>query len=91
MDEILVSCKKCGKKSFASLMRLDLDEKLVICPECFTAKRIKRKKDETPAASETQNKVSVKCISCGYVFRANPETKQPRSCPYCDERILSYS
>ena len=40
MKDIMVVCKKCGNKAAASSLKLDVDEKLMICPECVKNKKI---------------------------------------------------
>ena len=101
MEDILIICKKCGNKAPASAMRLDLDEKLMICPDCIKNKKIHKeikedifhkkeiKQSEQPA-DEASKKISHKCSSCGYKFMINSETKIPRNCPYCNARVLSF-
>ena len=97
----MVICKKCGNKAPVSSMKLDLDEKLIICPECIKNKKIHKeikeevfhKKEEVKANSlseESTKKVGRKCTSCGYKFMINIETKAPRNCPYCNSRVLSF-
>lgn len=39
-EDVLVPCKKCGSKVPSSSLKLDLDEKLMICPECIKNKGI---------------------------------------------------
>ena len=39
---------------------------------------------------ETSGKFGHKCSSCGYKFMVNPETRSPKSCPYCNSRITSF-
>ena len=39
-EDVLVPCKKCGNKVPSSSLKLDLDEKLMICPECIKNKGI---------------------------------------------------
>ncbi|MBI2654588.1 hypothetical protein HYX02_07345 [Candidatus Woesearchaeota archaeon] len=98
MQEVMVPCKKCGNKVPASSLKLDIDEKMVICPECVKSKKIHKeiqeevfhKKEENNAHEESVKKVAHKCTSCGYKFRINPETKVPRNCPYCNARVLSF-
>ena len=100
-----VPCKKCGNKVPASQLKLDLDEGKMICAECIKGKRthkeiqkeafrkevqnspwtIKKSDEEAPAA-----KVGHKCTSCGYIFKINPETKTPRTCPYCGSRVMNF-
>ena len=104
MKDIMVVCKKCGNKAAASSLRLDLDEKLMICPECVKNKKIHKEIKETifqkgikikevkDIIKERPSKMAHKCSSCGYTFRINLETKTPKNCPYCDKKILgSYS
>lgn len=40
MQEIMVPCKKCGNKVPASSLKLDLDERMVICQDCIKNKVI---------------------------------------------------
>lgn len=42
----MVLCKKCGNKSPASSMKLDLDEKKMICPGCIKNKKIHKEIEE---------------------------------------------
>jgi len=94
----MVICKKCGNKAPASSMRLDFDEKLMICPDCIKNKKIHKeieedvfhKKEEEVYEEEKLSKISHKCTSCGYKFMINAETKIPRNCPYCNARVLSF-
>ena len=39
---------------------------------------------------EKSGKFGHKCSSCGYKFMVNPETRSPKSCPYCNARITSF-
>src|SRR3989338_2269058 len=56
MQDIMVSCKKCGNKAPASSMKLDLDEKLMICQDCVKSKVIHKEiKEEVSHKSEKQN------------------------------------
>src|SRR3989338_6872906 len=100
-----VPCKKCSNKVPASQLKLDLDEGKMICPECIKNKHVHKEiqkeifhKDETKAPWEAKNaapeapsqKVGHKCSNCGYAFKINPETKTPKSCPYCNSRITNF-
>ena len=99
MEDILVICKKCGNKAPASAMRLDLDEKLIICPDCVKNKHIhkeierevlhKKEVGQEPQ-EEKSSKVGHKCTSCGYKFMINPESRTPKNCPYCNARVTSF-
>lgn len=98
MEEIMVVCKKCGNKAPASHMKLDFDEKLMICPECVKNKKshkeiekeVFHKEEKKKIDEEKPNKIAHKCTSCGYKFMMNPETKTPRNCPYCNARVMSF-
>ena len=110
-EDVKVMCKKCKNKAPASVMKLDLDERMMICPECVKNKKIHREIQEeafhkekakvqqmqqnTATESyekneEKSNKVGHKCASCGYKFMINPEMRSPKSCPYCNSKILSF-
>ena len=94
----MVLCKKCGNKSPASAMKLDLDEGKIICPDCIKNKKIHKEiekdiyhKDDSKQIDEEKiPKIAHKCTSCGYKFMINPETKVPRNCPYCNARVMIY-
>ncbi len=98
MQEIMVHCKKCSNKVPASSLRLDLDLKLMACPDCIKNKHVHKeieknvfhKEDikESPEAQKT--KIAHKCTSCGYKFKIDIETKKPKSCPYCNARVMSF-
>lgn len=98
MQEVMVPCKKCGNKVPASSLKLDLDEKKVICPECIKNKGIHKEiekeafhiKEEKEVIEEKTFKIAHKCSSCGYKFKIDPETKVPRNCPYCNARVISF-
>lgn len=98
MGDILVICKKCGNKAPVSAMKLDYDEKLIICPDCIKNKKIHKEikedvfhiKEETKEVEEVSRKVAHKCTSCNYKFMINPETKIPKNCPYCNARVTSF-
>ena len=99
MEDIMVLCKKCGNKAPASSMKLDLDEKLMICPDCIKNKKIHKeikeevfhKKEERKEFEEQRPaKVGHKCSSCGYKFMIDPETRKPKNCPYCNSRVMSF-
>ena len=95
-----VPCKKCGNKVPASSLKMDLDEQKMICPECIKSKKVRKeiakevyRKEETKEAFKEEpraQKTRQKCGSCGYVFSVNLETKTPKNCPYCNERVLNY-
>lgn len=99
MQEIMVSCKKCGNKVPASSLKLDFDEKKMICPDCIKNKGIHKeiekevfhKKEEINQSQEDiAQKLPHKCSSCGYKFKIDPETKKPKNCPYCNAMVLSF-
>jgi len=99
MKDIMVACKKCGNKALASSMKLDFDEKLMICPDCVKNKNIhkeieekvlKKGKEIVEESEERPSRMTHKCASCGYTFRINLETKTPKNCPYCDKKILGF-
>lgn len=99
MQEVMASCKKCGNNVPSSQLKLDLDLKMVICPDCIKNKKIHKeiekevfhKEDEVKQFQEEKSlKIAHKCTSCGYKFKIDPETKIPRNCPYCNVRVLSF-
>ena len=100
MQDVMVSCKKCGNKVPASYLKLDLDIGLMVCPDCVKNKHIHKeiekeafhKGDEIkkPVQEEKSNKIAHKCASCGYKFKIDPETKKPKYCPYCNARVMSF-
>ena len=80
-------------------MKLDIDERMVICPDCIKNKKMHKaiekevfhKKEESQSIQEEQKtKIAHKCTSCGYKFRIDIETKIPKNCPYCNARVLSF-
>ena len=98
MEEIMIICRKCGNKVLSSSLKLDLDEKLMICSDCVKNKKIQKeikeevfhKKEENIETKEEKYKIVHKCTSCSYKFKIDPETKIPRNCPYCNARVLSF-
>ncbi|MBI2541978.1 hypothetical protein HYV80_04670 [Candidatus Woesearchaeota archaeon] len=97
-EDVMVPCRKCGNKVTASSLKLDFDEKKMICPDCIKNKSIHKeiekevfhKPEQRHAEAETDAKISHKCSSCGYKFKIDPETKKPKNCPYCNARVLSF-
>ena len=97
MQEVMVYCKKCGNKVPASSLKLDLDEKKMICPDCIKGKKIHKEiekeafhKEEVKETAKETLKIAHKCTSCGYKFKIDAETKKPKNCPYCNARVLSF-
>ena len=96
MYDALVPCKKCGNKVPASSLKLDLDEKKMICPDCVKSKHIHKEiekeayhKEEAKEEAPKSDKIGHTCTSCGYKFKIDLETKIPKYCPYCNARVLS--
>jgi len=86
-------------------MRLDLDEGKMICPECIKGKKLHKEvqqeqhKKESSAfapnqmnapAEQRPSRIGHKCASCGYKFMIDPETRKPKTCPYCNNRVMSF-
>ena len=98
MQDVMVPCKKCGNKVPAASLKLDLDEKKMICPDCIKNKRMHNeireevfhKKGDKLVEEEKSVKIAHKCTSCGYKFKIDPETKKPKNCPYCNVRVISF-
>jgi len=97
MQEIMVACRKCGNKVPASSLKLDLDERKMICPDCIKNKGIHKEieqevfhEKEEKQTIESKPKIAHKCSSCGFKFKIDIETKKPRNCPYCNARVLSF-
>lgn len=105
MSEILVVCRKCGSKAPSSLMKLDVDERLMICPNCVKNKQQPRKlsdmmptKEEhsmifskpSKPSGEPSDKIKQKCKRCQFEFKLNLETKTPRYCPYCNAPVFGF-
>ena len=62
MHDVMVSCKKCGNKVPASYLKLDLDEKMVICPDCIKNKKIHKEVEKEVFHKNDEAKKSVKQI-----------------------------
>ena len=99
MQDVMVPCKKCGNKVPASSLKLDIDERRVICPDCIKNKGIHKeikeeifhkKEENKDVMEEKPSKIAHKCNSCGYKFKIDLETKKPRNCPYCNARVMSF-
>ena len=93
MKDIIVICKKCGNKVSSTSLKMDPDEKVMMCQNCLRNKQIHReiqqefgKRPQKPMF-EKPVKVMHKCPSCNYSFRVNPETKVPKNCPYCNKLV----
>ena len=98
MQDVMVPCKKCGNKVPSTSLKLDLDFKLMVCPDCIKNKHIHKeietdvfhKKEAKEAAEEKSSKTAHKCTSCGYNFKIDTETRKPKNCPYCNSRVMSF-
>ncbi|MBI3027689.1 hypothetical protein HYY70_06275 [Candidatus Woesearchaeota archaeon] len=104
MHDVMVPCKKCGNKFPSYSLKLDLDEKMVICPECIKNKKLHTEIQEEvfhkqalkapvinkPVIEQKSNKIAHKCTSCGYKFKIDSETGKPKNCPYCNARVMGY-
>ena len=94
MKDIIVICKKCGNKVSSISLKMDTEEKIMICSNCLRNKVIHREiqkeifsKKPQKEVFEKPAKVMHKCPSCNYNFRVNPETKVPKNCPYCNKAV----
>lgn len=96
MKEIIVICKKCGNKVPASSLRMDRDEKMLMCRSCTRNKEIHREIEKEVFGKKTTKNEAIenkpvkemhKCANCSYSFRVNPETKVPKNCPYCNKDV----
>ena len=101
MADVMVPCKKCGNKMPSSSLKLDIDLRMVVCPDCINNKKIHKEieknvfhKQEPDATSidvdERSFRVSHKCTSCGYKFKIDSDTGKPRNCPYCNARVMGF-
>ncbi len=98
MQDVMVPCKKCNNKVPASSLKLDYDIGMMVCPDCIKNKNIHKeiekeifhKSEDKKIEPVSQSKTSHKCTSCGYKFLINIETKSPKSCPYCNSRVMSF-
>ena len=100
MQDVMAPCKKCGNKVPSSSLKLDIDLRLVVCPDCIKNKGIhkeiekevfhKAENQQTAAQEQASSKISHKCTSCGYKFKIDMETKKPKNCPYCNARVMSF-
>ncbi|HIH05203.1 TPA: hypothetical protein HA228_03220 [Candidatus Woesearchaeota archaeon] len=103
-SEVLVVCRKCGSKAPSSVMKLDLDEGLMICPNCIKSKQQPKRLSEVLSSQpeptmvfsrpsrpgvESMDKVKQKCKRCQFEFKVNTETKTPKYCPYCNAPVFS--
>jgi len=95
----MVLCRKCNNKTSVSSLKLDFDEKMMICPECIKNKNAHNQiqeeispKEEIKEDVEEEKilKVGHKCNSCDYEFKIGIDTDLPKKCPYCNARILSF-
>ena len=103
MEDIQVMCKKSGNKVPSSHLKLDLDLKMVVCPDCVKGKKIHKEietevfhKDnptkpiQSSVIEEKASRLAHKCTSCGYKFEIDPETSKPKNCPYCNARVMGF-
>jgi len=104
MYDAIVPCKKCSNKVPASSLKMDIDLKMMVCPECVKNKKIHKEieqdafhKGDKPSqiqvsAGQTSeakpDKIGHKCSSCSYKFKIDMKTRKPKNCPYCNARVM---
>jgi protein-arginine kinase activator protein McsA len=84
MSEILVVCRKCQSKAPSSVMRLDVDEKMMICPNCVKSKTAPKKLSEvmnSPKA-ETEHTMTFSRPSRPGVESADKIKQKCRRCQF---------
>ena len=80
-SDVMVICKKCGGKSPSSVMKLDLDEKLIICPDCVKRNKLHKEAAETSSPkkeSQQQNTSKVRIPN-----QDSDTLKSMHKCSYC--------
>ena len=67
MYDAMVPCKKCGNKVPSSSLKLDLDLKMMVCPDCIKNKKIHKEIEEEALhkkpAAQMQNQSSAPQIT----------------------------
>ena len=79
MEEIMVPCKKCGNKAPASAMKLDLDEKLMICPDCIKNKKIHKQIEKEVFHKESQEQPQMQAHQQSQAFHQAPAQEERQS------------
>ena len=63
MQDVMVPCKKCGNKVPSSSLKLDIDLRMVVCPDCIKNKKIHKEIEEESlhkkSAAQMQNPSSI--------------------------------
>lgn len=84
-QNILIMCRRCGKKNPVKDMKFDANGKDLICAVCAKGS-ISTVKSVPKATTSTVNKpvmVKYSCTSCKYKFSRKKEIGMPNVCPFC--------
>ena len=83
MQEIMVPCKKCKNKAAASSMKLDLDEKMMICPDCVKSKKVhKQIQQEVMHKDDAEKGTRQNVILMNEREKTDKEPHKCKSCGY---------
>src|SRR3989338_2108327 len=90
-SDVMVICKKCGGKSPSSVMKLDFDEKLIICPDCVKRKKIHKEVSETSSpkketaqqATPSRAQINPPSSKIKNTDSGNDALKSMHKCSYC--------
>ncbi|MBI3032654.1 hypothetical protein HYY69_04210 [Candidatus Woesearchaeota archaeon] len=78
-NEVKVKCRKCSRDAIASEFRMDIDAKMMVCPNCIREKGSPKNARIMPNTS-TQQAMNQARISLG-LNRSSPQAPQQASVP----------
>ena len=76
MQDVMVSCKKCGNKAPASSLKLDLDLKMVVCSDCIKNKKIHKEIEDEVFHKEN---LSIKPLNNQAQVHQSNQIQEPKS------------
>ncbi len=86
-EDIMVKCRKCSTEWAAGQMKLDIDEKMVVCPSCLRAKKSAPQSQEKKPSSVQQPEQKP-------LFSQKPSeplekpAKEKRVCNHCGYKFI---
>ncbi len=82
-QNILIMCRKCGRKSPVSQMRYDSNGKDLICINCLGQRKIESPSIGKSVKKEGGETMKYFCPNCKYRFSRKKEVGFPGVCPFC--------
>lgn len=86
-QNILIMCRKCGRKSPVAKMRYDVNGKDLICIDCLGQRKVEGPQIKGVQKSGGES-VRYFCQNCKYRFSRKKEVGIPKVCPFCGKAAV---